>query len=122
MADPKQVANSALKTDVSVAKNLFFGEIVEENLFPYPQMRERDREMLGMMVTSIDDFLTSYKDQFRHWDEAAEQPAEFIQQLRDMGLFGLIIPEAHGGLELSNAAYARVLSQTSRYDCRYTGG
>jgi acyl-CoA dehydrogenase family protein 9 len=81
-----------------VAKNLFFGEIVEENLFPYPQMRDRDREMLGMMVTSIDDFLASYKDQFRHWDEAAEQPAEFIQGLRDMGLFGLIIPEEHGGL------------------------
>ncbi|MBL0030515.1 MAG: acyl-CoA dehydrogenase family protein [Rhodanobacteraceae bacterium] len=116
MAEPKQVANSPLKSDVSVAKNLFFGEIVEENLFPYPQMRERDREMLGMMVTSIDDFLSSYKDQFRHWDEQAEQPAEFIHQLRDMGLFGLIIPEAHGGLELSNAAYARVLSQTSRYD------
>ena len=116
MADPKQAVNSVLKTDVSVAKNLFFGEIVEENLFPYPQMRERDREMLGMMVGSIDDFLTRYKDQFRHWDERAEQPAEFIQQLRDMGLFGLIIPEAHGGLELSNGAYARVLSQTSRYD------
>ena len=52
MAEPKQVANSPLKSDVSVAKNLFFGEIVEENLFPYPQMRERDREMLGMMVGS----------------------------------------------------------------------
>ncbi len=116
MADPKPAASNALKREVSVAKNLFLGEIVEENLFPYPVMRERDREMLGMMVSSIDDFLNAHKDQFRHWDEAAHQPAEFIQALRDMGLFGLIIPEAHGGLELSNAAYARVLSQTSRHD------
>ena len=116
MGEPVKADVGALKRDVSVAKNLFFGEIVEENLFPYPVMRERDREMLGMMVSSIDDFLNAHKDQFRHWDEQAHQPAEFIQALRDMGLFGLIIPETHGGLELSNAAYARVLSQTSRHD------
>jgi alkylation response protein AidB-like acyl-CoA dehydrogenase len=33
-----------------------------------------------------------------------------------MGLFGLIIPEEYGGLELSNGAYARVLGQTSSHD------
>ena len=52
-AKPAPSASTEL-TDRSVAKNLFFGEIVEENLFPYPAMRERDREMLGMMVDSID--------------------------------------------------------------------
>ena len=52
----------------------------------------------------------------KKWDRDAHQPEAFIQALREMGLFGLIIPEAHGGLELSNAAYARVLSQTSGHD------
>src|SRR4029079_18284796 len=56
-----------------------------------------------------------HKD-FHHWDREAHQPAEFIQGLRDMGLFGLIIPEEHGGLGLSNAGYARVLEQTSSHD------
>lgn len=106
----------APRLDQSFAKNLFFGEILEENLFPYPAMRERDREMLGMMVDSIDQFLDGKAKDFREYDRAAEQPAEYIQALRDMGLFGLIIPEQHGGLELSNAAYARVLSQTSSHD------
>jgi acyl-CoA dehydrogenase family protein 9 len=105
-----------LRRDQSVAKNLFFGEIVEENLFPYPKMRERDREMLVAMTDAIDDFLQDKHADFKHWDRQAEQPVEFIQALRDMGLFGLIIPEEHGGLGLSNAAYARVLSQTSRHD------
>ena len=94
----------ALRLDESFAKNLFFGEILEENLFPYPKMRERDREMLGMMVDSLDQFLGDKAKQFREYDRAAEQPADYIQALRDMGLFGLIIPEAFGGLELSNAA------------------
>ncbi|MFY2762576.1 acyl-CoA dehydrogenase family protein [Arenimonas sp. MALMAid1274] len=102
--------------DQSVAKNLVFGEILEQNLFPYPRMRDRDRDMLGMMVDAIDRFLDGHEKDFAAWDKAAGQPPEFIQALRDLGLFGLIIPEAHGGLELSNAAYARVLAQTSAHD------
>ncbi len=105
-----------LRRDQSVVKNLFFGEIVEENLFPYPEIRPRDREMLGAMVDAIDQFLADKQDDFKLWDRQAQQPAEFIQSLRDMGLFGLIIPEQFGGMALSNAAYARVLGQTSSHD------
>ena len=114
---PAQAASSdSLKRDQSFAKNLFFGEILEENLFPYPAMRERDRDMLTAMVDAIDHFLGDKHADFKQWDRDAHQPAEFIQALRDMGLFGLIIPEQFGGLELSNAAYARVLGQTSSHD------
>ncbi len=113
---PAKAETSPLRCDQSAAKNLFFGEILEENLFPYPTMRERDRELLGMMADSIDDFLSPLKADMKEWDRAAHQPEEFIQSLRDMGLFGLIIPEEFGGLGLSNAGYARVLSQTSRHD------
>ena len=105
-----------LRRDQSVAKSLLFGEILEENLFPYPAIRERDREMLGDIVESIDRFLADKREEFKRWDREAQQPEEFIQALRELGLFGLIIPEQFGGLELSNAAYARVLAQTSSHD------
>jgi alkylation response protein AidB-like acyl-CoA dehydrogenase len=101
---------------MSVAKSLFAGRILEENLFPYPRLRAKDREVLGMMVEAIDQFLGPKHPDFKRWDREAEQPAEFIQGLRDLGLFGLIIPEEHGGLGLSNAGYARVLSQSSSHD------
>jgi alkylation response protein AidB-like acyl-CoA dehydrogenase len=101
---------------MSVAKNLVSGRILEERLFPYPNLREKDREVLGMMVDAIDQFLGPKHQDFKRWDLAAEQPAEFIQGLRDLGLFGLIIPEEYGGLGLSNAGYARVLSQSSSHD------
>ena len=97
-----------LKHEESAAKQLFFGDIFEENLFPYPKMRERDREMLGSMVDAIDAFLVDRQKELKEWDRSAHQPDEFVQALREMGLFGLIIPEEFGGLELSNAAYARV--------------
>ncbi len=100
----------------SAAKQLFFGNILEEQLFPYPQIRARDREMLGAMTDAIDQFLADKAADLRQYDRDAGQPEDFIQALRDMGLFGLIIPEEHGGLELSNGAYARVLAQTSSHD------
>lgn len=105
-----------LRRDQSLAKNLFFGEIAEDNLFPYPEINARDRELLGAMVDAIDGFLADKQADLKHWDREAHQPEEFIQGLRDMGLFGLIIPEAEGGLGLSNAGYARVLEQTSSHD------
>ena len=109
-------ADTAMHRDESAAKQLFFGNILEENLFPYPSIRERDREMLGAMTDAIDQFLADKTDDLRQYDRDAEQPPEFIQALRDMGLFGLIIPEEYGGLALSNGAYARVLGQTSSHD------
>ena len=110
------VSSPTLRRDDSVAKQLFLGNILEGNLFPYPQIRARDREMLGAMTDAIDQFLADKAADLKQYDRDAEQPPEFIQALRDMGLFGLIIPEAFGGLELSNGAYARVLGQTSSHD------
>ncbi|WP_108472566.1 MULTISPECIES: acyl-CoA dehydrogenase family protein [Rhodanobacter] len=106
----------ALRSDDSAAKQLFLGNILEENLFPYPEINARDREMLGAMTDAIDQFLADKGAALKQYDRDAEQPAGFIQALREMGLFGLIIPEQFGGMELSNGAYARVLGQTSSHD------
>jgi acyl-CoA dehydrogenase family member 9 len=113
---PLRGLKGALQTAESAAKSLYFGEILEDNLFPYPVMPSAEQDNLRAILDAIDDFLRDKSEDFKRWDESGEQPAEFIQSLRDMGLFGLIIPEQYGGLGLSNAAYARVLAQTSRYD------
>ncbi len=113
---PATTAPDRLLRDQSVAKQLLFGAILEENVFPYPAIGERDREVLGMIVESVDRFLDGKDAEFAKWDRDAHQPAEFVQSLRELGLFGLIIPEEFGGLGLSNAAYARVLSETSSHD------
>ncbi len=88
---------------MSVAKNLLAGRILEEQLFPYPVLREKDREVLGMMVDAIDQFLGPRHQDFKRWDrEASSRPSSF-KVCGIWGLFGLIIPEEHGGLGLSNA-------------------
>lgn len=107
---------TTLKLDASAAKTLFLGSILEENIFPFPAFQEEEAETVKMIVDSIDKFMLGKESQFRSYDEEGAQPEEYIQSLRELGLFGLIIPEEHGGLGLSNSAYSRVLQQTSRFD------
>lgn len=100
----------------SVAKMLFEGKVLDGALRPFPGIPDREREPLQEILLALDGFLTSHASDFPRWDRDGAQPAEFLDELRQMGLFGLIIPEEHGGLGLSSAAYARILSQTSSFD------
>jgi alkylation response protein AidB-like acyl-CoA dehydrogenase len=102
--------------DLSPTKALFCGDIIGSSFWPFPQFADEEKELLGMVLDSVDRFLEDKQNDFRQWDEAGQQPEEFIQGLRDLGLFGLIIPEEHGGIGLSNAGYSRVLQQSSRHD------
>ena len=102
--------------DPSPAKALFLGEIIQSAFWPFPHMAPEQSDMLNMVVESVDRFLAEKKDDFREWDRNGEQPEEFITALRELGLFGLIIPEEYGGIGLSNAGYSRVLQQSSRHD------
>ena len=119
LAEEKQDASETearADLDLSPAKALFYGEIVRSCFWPYPRASREQREILDMVVDSIDRFLEDRDDDFRKWDEASAQPEEFIESLRELGLFGLIIPEEYGGIGLSNAGYSRVLQQSSSYD------
>ena len=42
-------------------------------------------------------------------EQADEYPEAIVEQMREMGLFGAIIPEAYGGLGLSVQTYARLI-------------
>jgi alkylation response protein AidB-like acyl-CoA dehydrogenase len=102
--------------DKSPAKALFCGQIVRSALWPFPGIEPAQKEMLDMIVDSVDRFFADTQDDFARWDEAGEQPEEFVEALRELGLFGLIIPEEYDGIGLSNAGYSRILQQASRYD------
>lgn len=101
---------------LSVAKALFMGQILEENLFPFPALGEGEVDTLRMVLDSVDRFMGPLSEKFRQFDAKGEQPEDYLQALRELGLFGLIIPEVHEGIGLSNRGYARVIEQTSRYD------
>jgi acyl-CoA dehydrogenase family protein 9 len=104
------------RTDASIAKGLFLGDIREGHIFPFPGLKAEERETVRMILESIDRFMAPKEKEFRQFDHEGVQPSEYIEELKALGLFSLIIPAEYDGLGLSNSAYSRVLQQTSRYD------
>lgn len=100
----------------SPAKGLFLGEIRGDVLLPFPTISPHEQETLRFVIESIDKFMGERAEDYRRFDVAGEQPSEYVEELKSLGLFSLIIPEEFSGLGLSNSGYARVLQQTSRYD------
>jgi len=109
-------SNTPDEQQASAAKALFRGEISQSAFWPFPAIDAEQQELLGMVVESVDRFLADHKDDFGDWDRDGKQPAEFIDALKELGLFGLIIPQEFGGIGLSNSGYSRVLQQSSRHD------
>jgi alkylation response protein AidB-like acyl-CoA dehydrogenase len=103
-------------TSISFMRSLCAGEIEEEVLFPFPTLSDEEREILGPVVDSVDDLLKDHAEDFRAWDVAGEMPTDFLQEMRDFGLFGLIVPESDGGLGFGNMAYSRTIQQVARHD------
>jgi alkylation response protein AidB-like acyl-CoA dehydrogenase len=47
----------------------------------------------------------------REFDQADKYPAELVEQMKELGLFGATIAEQYGGLGLSASTYAKIVSR-----------
>ncbi|MBK7583955.1 MAG: acyl-CoA dehydrogenase family protein [Myxococcales bacterium] len=103
-------------TSVSFMRSLCMGNIEEQVLIPYPSMAAEQKETLHGVIESVGRLLGSHTEDFRKWDRAGEMPSEFVEELRQFGLFGLVIPEEFGGLGFKSAAYARTLQEIAKHD------
>ena len=105
-----------MNKEKSFMRGLCMGHIEEELVFPFPQIKESERETLEGVTTSLQQLFESHKEDFVKWDREGEFPEAFIDELKEFGLFSLIIPEEQGGLGLGNAGYSRTLQEISKYD------
>jgi len=99
----------------SFMKSLFFGEIREDLIFPYPQFSPDTRETLSMVLDAFEKFSKDHVKS-QQWDEKGEMPKEILTHLAEMGLLGLAVPEVFGGLGLPQSAYARIMQEAARID------
>lgn len=74
-----------------------------------------DSETFGLLRDTVRRFveerLIPAEDQVDHDDKV---PAAIVQEMRDLGLFGLSIPEEYGGLGLTMAEEAAVIREVTR--------
>ena len=64
----------------------------------------------------VDERLIPNEDRVEHEDAV---PPEIIQEMRDMGLFGLTIPEEYGGLGLTMSEEAQIVFELGRTSFAY---
>jgi len=100
----------------SFVQSLCMGEIEEEMIIPFPEMRTSEKEMLEPVLGSVRQMLSGREKEFKEWDVKGQMPLPFLDELRAFGLFGLVIPEDFGGIGFGSTAYSRVLQEIARYD------
>ena len=115
MSTPEKNPSAAKSEQASFMKSLFFGEIREDILFPYPRVSSETGENIGMILDSLNKFARdNVKSQ--EWDKAGAMPREIISQMAELGVMGLAVPEELGGLGLPQSGYARVMQELASID------
>ncbi|HEY3495321.1 MAG TPA: acyl-CoA dehydrogenase family protein [Polyangiaceae bacterium] len=104
------------KKTANFMRSLCLGQIEEDIILPFPAVSASDKETLEGVFTTVGQLLGPREADLRKWDKQGELPAEFVNQLREAGLFSLVIPEEHGGLGFASKAYSRALQEISKYD------
>ncbi|NWI58535.1 ACAD9 dehydrogenase, partial [Calyptomena viridis] len=83
-----------------------------EEVFPYPEITNEELAEINQFVGPVEKFFNEEVDS-KKIDQDAKIPPETLKGLKDLGLFGMQIPEEYGGLGLSNTMYARLGEITS---------
>ena len=71
---------------------------------------ERERMMLDSVNRWLERDVESHVMKLEHGDI---YPSEIVEQMKEMGLFGAIIPEEFGGLGLRPSTYAKIIERIS---------
>ncbi|WP_338636363.1 acyl-CoA dehydrogenase family protein [Spirobacillus cienkowskii] len=107
------------KTQFSFMKNIFNGHIPEKSLHHFPFFNTNRENDYILMYNSINDWMKQNVNSLK-FDQEKKLPKDIIQGMKEMGLFGLIIPEAFGGSELTQTLYTRTLELLNQHDSSVT--
>ncbi len=99
----------------SIVKGMFFGEIHEDDIFPFPDLSDSQIEMAKEMINAVEKFAQTSIDSVK-LDREGKIPKETLEGLAGLGLCGLGVPEEFGGLGLDYTLYARVFSEIAGID------
>ena len=103
-------------TPSSFVRGLFLGELYDKEVFPFPETLSKEaKENLDMLIPATQQFFQEEVDSKKN-DELAKIPDDQWQKMKELGLFGLQVPQEHGGLGLTNVGYARMVEIVGAVD------
>jgi alkylation response protein AidB-like acyl-CoA dehydrogenase len=87
-----------------------------------PKLRNIDPDDEAQLLAAIDRWVEKeVKPIAREYDHADRYPAETVEQMKELGLFGATISPEYGGLGLPAGTYAKIVMRISRDWMAITG-
>jgi alkylation response protein AidB-like acyl-CoA dehydrogenase len=119
--ESRDVAEAARETEwtaPSFVRELFLGNLRMDLIHPYPRQSPEDRQKTDAYIAKLRAFMQDVDSDAI--DRTGEIPPEVVQGLRDLGAFGLKIPEEYGGIGLSQVGYGRTIGMVTSKDGNLT--
>src|SRR3954467_2899192 len=97
-----------------VSTNHFRGAMAvatEQPQTTYQEMTDEQKAIVEMVRNFVDNEIIPNAEEYDHEDK---YPEAIVEQMKELGLFGVTIPEEHGGMGLDLTTYAMIVEELSR--------
>ncbi|HUA11218.1 MAG TPA: acyl-CoA dehydrogenase family protein [Solirubrobacteraceae bacterium] len=78
---------------------------------PYTEMTDEQQAITEMVRQFVDEQILPNAE---HYDHEDSFPEPIVEQMKELGLFGVTIPEEYGGMGLDLTTYAMIVEELSR--------
>src|SRR3712207_958936 len=78
---------------------------------PYTEMNDEQKAIIEMVRQFVDEQIIPIAEKHDHEDSF---PEDVVEQMKELGLFGVTIPEEYGGMGLDLTTYAMIVEELSR--------
>ena len=78
---------------------------------PYTEMTDEQKAITEMVHQFADEQILPNAE---HYDHEDSFPEPIVEQMKELGLFGVTIPEEYGGMGLDLTTYAMIVEELSR--------
>ncbi len=116
--EARDVAEAARESEwsgPSFVRELFLGRFRLDLIHPHPVQVDPDEALRAKaFFAELRGFLERVDSDMI--DRTGEIPEEYVQELREMGAFGIKIPTEYGGLGLSYTSYTRAMAMVTSKD------
>jgi alkylation response protein AidB-like acyl-CoA dehydrogenase len=116
--EARDVAEAARESEwsgPSFVRELFLGRFRLDLIHPHPVVEDpAEQERASAFFAKLRDFLERVDSDMI--DRTGEVPEPLVQELREMGAFGIKIPTEYGGVGLSYASYTRAIAMVTSKD------
>jgi alkylation response protein AidB-like acyl-CoA dehydrogenase len=115
--EARDVAEAARESEwsgASFVRELFLGRFPLELIHPYPDPDPEEERRAAPFMTRLSEFMRRVDSDAI--DRTGEIPEEYVQELREMGAFGIKIPREYGGLGLSYSSYVKAMAMVTSKD------